>query len=70
MSYIEADRDLARRHVCEGSARVVRQRELIARMNQRGQATDGAETLLTLLEQTQGAFEEHLREIEAQLSAS
>ena len=69
MSYTLADLELARRHVSEGAARIRRQREIIGEMSDRAQPTEQAETLLDLLEQTQSEFENHLQQIEADLSA-
>jgi hypothetical protein len=47
---------MARRHVAEQEARIVRQQELIARLTRQGHPTADAEDLLKSMEDWQAAF--------------
>ena len=56
----ETDLAMVRRHVREGAEHILRQREVVAGLQERGRSTATAEDLLLTLERSQRLHEEHL----------
>lgn len=64
MSYSQDDLAMARRHVHEGEDRVSRQRQLLGRLEERGDATGTATDLLEAFEVSLEQMRQHLVAIE------
>ena len=64
---IETKLEVARRHVVDGQQLILRQKQLIARLRERGneQLVRDAEMLLARLREMQVLFEAHLAKLES-----
>ncbi|RWC38229.1 MAG: hypothetical protein EOS55_31385 [Mesorhizobium sp.] len=61
----ETEIEMVRRHVRDGAAIVVRQHELVGRLQANGLATQAAEQMLAQFEGAQRQHQEHLDRLEA-----
>ena len=59
----ETEREMVERHVKGGAANIIKQRELIARLQRKSLSTAEAEALLATFEAVQNEHEDHLMRI-------
>jgi hypothetical protein len=65
--HTEADRSQATRHVSDGKRCIMRQEELVQRLQANGLATAGAKSVLATMLVTLDNMRDHLAQIEADL---
>ena len=69
MAYTQDDLAMARRHVAEGEERVLRQRQLVGRLEERGEPTGAGLDLLEEFEATLEQMRVHLAVMEEEIGA-
>ena len=69
-SYTHSDLLMADRHIAEGERHIVQQELILTSLRLKGHSTDEAETLLTILNDTQAEHRKHRDAIASALSAA